>query len=323
MYQLTPDNLDTTPEDDTPLIRAATNANIAVLETCLTLYERLEKARQGRPLDSLRYGHIIRGLNPNTTVEILGRIGSPLNAAVAANLPDHKGNCAPCLSADLPRDRGASSWLCAVLDGARLSVRPAESRRPQRALTSLEVAAGDGNVEILDILRAGGADESAWVQPERNTGTGTGTGDVSATDQEKSSFDIRHGTDVPVSALSATSPVHEAIAAGRVRMLWHLLSTCGYSPNYRPRAAPTLALPPLSYALARCDLSDPGVQSWTLTSAPPSSTSTLSISPRRITTPTFSFGLPGSFQADSPRRNKRLWAIRSYTWSASRCMQGI
>ncbi|KAL4949663.1 hypothetical protein BDW69DRAFT_188080 [Aspergillus filifer] len=43
-------------------------------------------------------------------------------------------------------------------------------------------------------------------------------------------------------------------------MFWHLLSTCGYFPNYRPLAAPTVALPPLSYAIARCNINDPHVQ---------------------------------------------------------------
>lgn len=44
-------------------------------------------------------------------------------------------------------------------------------------------------------------------------------------------------------------------------MLRHLiLSTYGYSPNYFPYAAPTVALPPLSHAIARCNLNDPKVQ---------------------------------------------------------------
>lgn len=43
-------------------------------------------------------------------------------------------------------------------------------------------------------------------------------------------------------------------------MLRHLFSTCGYSPNYRPYAALTVALPPLALGIARCNLSDSGVQ---------------------------------------------------------------
>ena len=44
-------------------------------------------------------------------------------------------------------------------------------------------------------------------------------------------------------------------------MLHKLLHQYHYSPNYRPlAAAPTLALPPLSYALACCDPDDPKIR---------------------------------------------------------------
>jgi ankyrin repeat protein len=115
------------------------------------------------------------------------------------------------------------------------------------ALTALEVAAMTGNIEILDLLRAAGADESAWIQPSTTSND--------AADQ----FTIE-GENAPISFLATSSPVHEAIAAGQQSMLRHLLSTCRYSPNYRPRAAPTVALPPLSYAIAQCDLNNTGVQ---------------------------------------------------------------
>ncbi|KAL4897821.1 hypothetical protein BDV59DRAFT_198088 [Aspergillus ambiguus] len=105
---------------------------------------------------------------------------------------------------------------------------PGSRLRMQRALTALEVAAKAGNPEIVRYLA--------------ECGSG------------------RNETDVPISTLSTSSPVHEAIAAGQVPMLRHLLSTCGYSPNYCPRAAPTVALPPLSYAIVRCDINNPGVQ---------------------------------------------------------------
>lgn len=43
-------------------------------------------------------------------------------------------------------------------------------------------------------------------------------------------------------------------------MLRYLLSTCECSPNYQPHAAPTVSHLPLSYAIARCDLTNAGVQ---------------------------------------------------------------
>jgi ankyrin repeat protein len=122
--------------------------------------------------------------------------------------------------------------------------------RELRAVTALEIAAGTGNTESVDILREAGADESAWL-----------TGNDEARRDDQQLFDLRSQNDGPISALPTSSPVHEAIAAGQVVMMWHLLSTCGYSPNYRPRAAPTVALPPLSFAIARCDIiHNPGIQ---------------------------------------------------------------
>jgi hypothetical protein len=125
-----------------------------------------------------------------------------------------------------------------------ISLRPMDE---ERALTALEVAARTGSLEILDLLRAAGADESAWIQPP------------TPNNDDADQFKIE-GKHAPISAMATSSPVHEAIAAGQQSMLRHLLSTCRYSPNYRPRATPTVALPPLSYAIARCDLSNTGVQ---------------------------------------------------------------
>jgi ankyrin repeat protein len=120
-------------------------------------------------------------------------------------------------------------------------------RQMDSALTALEVAAKTGNIEILDLLRAAGADESAWIQPSTTS------------NDDADQFKIE-GENAPVSFLATSSPVHEAIAAGQQSMLRYLLSTCRYSPNYRPRAAPTVALPPLYYAITQCDLNNTGVQ---------------------------------------------------------------
>lgn len=124
---------------------------------------------------------------------------------------------------------------------------PREGVRIDRALTALELAAKTGSVEILDLLRAAGADESAWIQP-------------STTNNGDSDQFMIEGENARISALAPSSPVHEAIAAGQQSMFRHLLSTCRYSPNYRPRATPTVSLPPLSYTIARCDLNNTGVQ---------------------------------------------------------------
>lgn len=123
-----------------------------------------------------------------------------------------------------------------------------------RALTALEVAAKAGNRGIFDLLRAAGAEESAWLQPPTNKNHNDDDND-----NDVDQFEIQD-ENTPISFLATSSPVHEAIAAGQQSMLRHLLSTCRYSPNYRPHAAPTVALPPLSYAIARCDLNHSGVQ---------------------------------------------------------------
>lgn len=73
---------------------------------------------------------------------------------------------------------------------------------------------GPGSLEILDMLRAAGADDSAWVQ------------EVSLDEKQFQVVDAY---------LSTSSLVDEAIAAGQQPM-------------------------PLSYAIARCDLNDSGVQ---------------------------------------------------------------
>ncbi|KAL4861108.1 hypothetical protein BDV12DRAFT_191295 [Aspergillus spectabilis] len=127
---------------------------------------------------------------------------------------------------------------------------PGQRLRMDRAITALEAAAAMGNIEILDLLRAAGADESAWLES---------TSDIITTSSEQL-FDIGDGSEAPISALSVSSPVHEALAAGHQPMLHHLLSTCGYCPNYCPRITPTVALSPLAYAIALCNLDSAGVQ---------------------------------------------------------------
>ncbi|KAL5355056.1 hypothetical protein BJX96DRAFT_1182 [Aspergillus floccosus] len=303
MYHLTVDDLEVFADDDIAVIRAAANPDIAVLEAILADYENFDKWSRGRTLTRIQRQRLC-ALSPNISVDRKGRIQSPVNAAIGANLPDHlhlllaagaDPNGIKLFSMadysvewirgrdlyfqlnlrrkrkyrvsvlETVRKEGITHPICPLTE-AELDERrrgfprfwtepdvPGQGLRMPKPLTSLEVAAELGNLEMIDILRAAGAEESAWLQPA-----------ATATENDvEQLFDIQDEDDVPFSALSTSSPVHEAITAGRVIMLRHLLSTCGYSPNspnYCSRAAPTVALPPLSYAIARCDLNDPGVQ---------------------------------------------------------------
>ncbi|KAF7182821.1 hypothetical protein CNMCM7691_002482 [Aspergillus felis] len=321
MYQLTAEDLDDFHQDDTPVIRAAAKPNSAILEALLARYA---DSSQDRSLSEMQQ-KVINRLSPNYTINLDGRIQSPINAAIGANLPDNvrlllaagadpngiEARDMADFSVNFIRGRdfhfnrnerrlgpgferrahvlatarsegGIDHQVCplteAELDERRrgfprfwtepnvpernLSLtgkdrtpstakegrpRPMSMRLMDRALTALEVAAKTGSLEILDLLQAAGADESAWIQPST----------TSSDDADQ--FRIE-GETTPISALATSSPVHEAIAAGQQSMLRHLLSTCRYSPNYRPPATPTVALPPLSYAIARCDLNNTGVQ---------------------------------------------------------------
>ncbi|THC99577.1 hypothetical protein EYZ11_000946 [Aspergillus tanneri] len=125
----------------------------------------------------------------------------------------------------------------------------------QNVLTTLEVVTKTGNQENFNLLRAAAADESSWVQPA--------TTDKDKDDDDDDDVDRfeMHNDNTPISVLSTSSPVHEAIAASLQHILRHLLSTCGYSHKYLPCVAAIVALPPLSYTIVRCDLNNADVQS--------------------------------------------------------------
>ncbi|KAJ5793959.1 hypothetical protein N7457_000558 [Penicillium paradoxum] len=285
------DQFDWNKQEETPTIRAAKKSDPALLEAILAYYATYGNDK------SLPdpYGQIEK-LSPNYTISgtFDGVWDSPLTAAIRANLP-HNVRLLLAAGADPNgirlrnmedysvrfirgrhfQDDISSFSMCArravVLEQAQskgisqqlspltqteLDERlqgfprfwtepnlPGQRLRMDRALTALEEAAKIGNIEIFDILRAAGADESAWVE--------------STLDNDK---DTVQEASYSVSNLSVSSPVHEAIEAGNQFMFRHLLSSCGYSPNYRPRAAPTISLPPLSYIIVRCDLSNRGVQ---------------------------------------------------------------
>jgi ankyrin repeat protein len=296
MYQLTAEDLDDFHQDDTPVIRAAAKPNSAILEALLARYA---DSSRNKSLSEMQQ-KVINRLSPNYTVNLDGRIQSPINAAIGANLPDNvrlllaagadpngiKAHDMADYSVRFIRGRhfrdsrgttgGGFGRRARVLATAKsengishqfgplteveLDERrhgfprfwtepniPEEGERMDRALTALELAAKTGSVEILDLLRAAGADESAWIQP-------------STTNNDDADQFLIESENAPISALAPSSPIHEAIAAGQQSILHHLLSNCRYSPNYRPYATPTVALPPLSYAIARCGLYNTGVQ---------------------------------------------------------------
>ena len=122
---------------------------------------------------------------------------------------------------------------------------PGQRLRMDTALTSLEVAAQCGCEDLFDILHTADAEDSSWRAPTE-------------TQEEDSLLEVP--SEAPLSKLSVSSPVHQAIASGHRSMLNKLFKTYNYCPNYRPLVAPTVALPPLSFAIARCDLTKPGVR---------------------------------------------------------------
>ncbi|RHZ51802.1 uncharacterized protein CDV56_105777 [Aspergillus thermomutatus] len=175
MYQLTAEDLDDTHEDDTPVIRAAAKPNPAILEAILACYAASSN-KENLPLIEWRQ---IDSLSPNTTVNMYGRIQSPINAAIGANLPD---NVRLLLAAGADpnsiKARDMADYSIGPLTEAELDKRrhgfphfwtepniPKQGlpmgRPSDRALTALELIAKTGNLEILDLLQAAGVEESA------------------------------------------------------------------------------------------------------------------------------------------------------------------
>ncbi|CEL10452.1 hypothetical protein ASPCAL13571 [Aspergillus calidoustus] len=287
MYQLTDWDLDEkVDDDDNPAIRAAANPNSAVLEALLAYY----KSRcDDKSLNDYEQRLITR-CSPSPTIAFRSPIKAAISINSAENLrlllaagadPDgilrweaadysvrfirgryysdnfkYYAHCdARSVVLAKAREHGIVHPVCPLTEGELDERRrwfpmfwtewfvPGRSLRKGRAWTALEEAAGYGRPELFDLLRAAGADESAWVQQSESD------------DPESWNFD----ESAPVSFLTTSSPLHEALYWGEQAMVRHLLSTCGHSPNYRPRAAPTMALPPLSHILVRCDLDDENV----------------------------------------------------------------
>lgn len=141
MYQLTTEDLDCTHQDDTPVIRAAANPKIAILEALLAYYERFQKLSHGRTLIKDQRS-MLRIIDPNTTVNLEGRIQSPINAAIGANLP---ANLRLLLSA------GANLNGIKRVDIADYSVRWIRGRHFQDDYSSY--VACQPRVQVLEVAR--------------------------------------------------------------------------------------------------------------------------------------------------------------------------
>ncbi len=289
MYQLTDKDLEDEGIDTNPVIRAAGNPNSAVLEAMLAYYEA---RRNDKSLSEVEQG-MIADLSPSATMSPFGCFRSPIKSAMSIDSIEnlrlllHAGADPNGITQKEAEDyssrfiRGRErEWntnnyeflrrwkglgnaresgiihpICplteAELDERRHSfpvfwsepIIPGQLLRMERASLAIEDAARRGNQQFVDLLRAAGAEESAWLQFESDN-------------PDLWTFDHN----APVSMLSTSSPVHEALLGGHQLMLRHLLSTCGYSPNYRPRAVPTVALPPLSHMLAHCDMNNENIQ---------------------------------------------------------------
>ncbi|KAJ6099657.1 hypothetical protein N7467_001192 [Penicillium canescens] len=192
-------------------------------------------------ISELRYGlrrTITAASNYSQAFEALNGMRDEIRGAYETAFPeDFTGGDATAISADSNRTGQTQPLTQAELDERSKGFPrfwtepnvPGQRLRLSKALTALEVAAGLGNDNFFGLVRDAGADESAWLN----------TSEASRAD-----FD-----DTKPSFISTSSPVHEAIEAGQPAMLHKLLHVYRYSPNYRPLATPTAALPPLSFAL--------------------------------------------------------------------------
>ncbi|KAJ5462756.1 hypothetical protein N7475_007700 [Penicillium sp. IBT 31633x] len=283
-YKLT--RHDITPDfEDSAAIKAARNPNPAVLRALLNYWESKRLVvlkRRNLELESCSPNANISGAN-------YGTYDSPLTAAIRANLPENVqtllahgadpngihlrdisdyavrfirgrdamtdmssfGACPPRAQILAVAEGKGITEQIQPLTEAELGERrtgfprfwtepnvPGQRLRMNKGNTALEVAAGLGLEDLYALIRDAGADESAWID---------------ASGQAKLD-------DTKPSSISITSPVNEAIASGQPAMLDKLLNTYNHSPNYRAMSAPTIALPPLSFALARCDPNDPNTR---------------------------------------------------------------
>ena len=270
-------------DDDPPSVRAARNPNPQVLISVLNECTRLKSALGDihDPICARKLSRINYQYSANTYVSgaIHTIYNSPLVSAVNACLPQ---NVATLLTAGAdpngiqlkdqdeysvrfirgrnPAYNTYSFSLCPLRDKVMATVDdipqtaplttteiatrrkvfsrfwsehelPTQRFRSLPARTTLETAAHVGDVQLFDQVRAAGPDESWWmIDPTPNQLPDT----------------LTH------SVLCTSSPCHEAIVAGKNKMLQHLLAL-GYSPNILPLAAPTCCFPPHMTAIAFCN----------------------------------------------------------------------
>ena len=268
-------------DDDPPSIRAARNPNPQVLISVLNEGKRLINALgPDRPYHKLFNINYFYSANTYVSGAIHCIYNSPLVAAIEARLPENvailladgadpngillqdldeysvrfiwgrnpkyntynfcmcpfRAKVMPVVGDDIPQ----TAPLTASEIGARQKVfsrfwsehdLPTLEFRSLPARTALETAASFGDVELFDQVRAAGPDESWWI--------------IDPTPHQLPET-LTH------SVLSTSSPCHEAIIAGKIKMLEHLLAL-GYSPNILPLAAPTRCFPPHMTAIAFCN----------------------------------------------------------------------
>ena len=275
-YQLTEDDVDAS-DDNPPVIRAARNPNSLVLTAVLDEGVRLLNKFKGGfhdlwiqhnfsanaqvtgAIECLYNSPLVEAINVRLpqNIKILPAAGADPNGILLRDLDDYsvrfiRGRipaydsymieCPPrtkvmaAMGAD-NLDQLAPLTAIEISDRRKTFSRfwtepvlPTTFFRATPARTALETASKVGDPALFDQVRAAQPDESWWkldpTPPQLPT-------------------DLTH------SALCTSSPVHEAILAGKSDMLRYLLDL-GYSPNILPIAAPTRCLPPLAAAIALC-----------------------------------------------------------------------
>ncbi|PPQ88790.1 hypothetical protein CVT25_010477 [Psilocybe cyanescens] len=279
-YELTEDDLNDDMDDEPPCVRAARNPNSAVISAILAHGTYLSSQIPAGMIPARR-NSMLRGFSANTYVSgaIHGYYTSPLLEAVRASLPENvevllqagadpngipleyldeysvrfiRGRdpkydtysyvtCPP-RSNVMPTESVVKPQISPLTHDEVLQRRTGFSRfwtesalpiisfRSKPARTALEEAARMGDIAVFDQVRAANPDETWWTARE---------------------IPSRLPSILTHSALSVSSPVHEAINSVKNDMVRHLLAV-GYSPNILPLAAPTCCLPPHMTAVAFC-----------------------------------------------------------------------
>ena len=165
----------------------------------------------------------IRGRNPEYNTYSFSQC--PLRAKVMTTVGDGIAQTAPLTANEIAARRKVFSRFWSEHELPTLRFRSLPAR------TALETAAGVGDIQLFDQVRAARPDESWWI--------------IDPTPHQLPDT-LTH------SVLCTSSPCHEAIVTRQNNLLRHLL-TLGYSPNILPLAAPTRCFPPHMTAIAFCN----------------------------------------------------------------------